>query len=300
MRFLILALLFVSTTTMATFVPEHLIDYSSLKEGVSQSSKEEVDQVIKRLNEIYSPIVKEHRGKLSLKNKWSDDKIYARATQVWRSWKVEVSGGLARRPELTTDGLALIICHELGHHLAGFPFYPSPTPFQRTWAATEGQSDYFATQSCAKKLWENEAAINSEYAEKVPEIVRAKCQRSYRSAPKANLCMRINHAVESMIQTMANLMQRPMPAFDTPDPNVVDKIVLKHPAVQCRLDTSFEGTLCNAPWKDELIPGKKLRNGRDNNLNQEKEAATVSCMKRSGSTKGLRPACWFYERSEEE
>ena len=36
---------------------------------------------------------------------------------------IELNGGLARRPEVSSDGFTMVICHELGHFLAGLDGY---------------------------------------------------------------------------------------------------------------------------------------------------------------------------------
>ena len=71
--------------------------------------------------------------------------VNANASQRGRTWIVNMYGGLARRPEITPDGFAMVLCHELGHHMGGFPFVSG-------WAANEGQSDLFATLSCGRIL----------------------------------------------------------------------------------------------------------------------------------------------------
>jgi Zn-dependent protease with chaperone function len=51
-------------------------------------------------------------------------------------------GGLARDPLVTKDGFSAVICHEIGHHIAGAPRKGF------SWASNEGQADYFATTKC--------------------------------------------------------------------------------------------------------------------------------------------------------
>lgn len=55
-------------------------------------------------------------------------------------------GGLARLPEMNQEGAALILCHELGHGIAGPPFKEGSS------SAVEGEADYFATYSCMRRL----------------------------------------------------------------------------------------------------------------------------------------------------
>ena len=51
----------------------------------------------------------------------------------FNKWVVAMFGGLARRPEVTKDAFQFVVCHEVGHHLAGWPF-------AYDWASNEGQS----------------------------------------------------------------------------------------------------------------------------------------------------------------
>ncbi len=91
---------------------------------------------------------------------------------------------------------------------------------------------------------------------------------------------------------MGGILNKPFPKFETPDPSVVNKTSSDHPAIQCRLDTSFQATLCSANYDDKIIPGKNVASG-PGSVDAEKEAAAHSCMAYSGYTQGLRPACWF-------
>ena len=65
--------------------------------------------------------------------------------RLLNEWRVVIYGGL-EHPLLTLDGLTAVICHEVGHHLGGFAFKTSI--LGDNWAATEGQSDYFAAHRC--------------------------------------------------------------------------------------------------------------------------------------------------------
>ena len=80
--------------------------------------------------------------------------------------------GMARRPEMTEDAFMIIVCHEIGHHLAGMPQYDE-------WAAIEGQADFFATHACAKNMWRDERNKNAEFSESVLAIAKDKCDSYY-------------------------------------------------------------------------------------------------------------------------
>ena len=75
------------------------------------------------------------------------------AKQGASTWEVHMYGGLARHQAVTADGFALVVCHELGHHLGGAP--QKVDWFGRLrWASNEGQADYWGTAKCFRKLLE--------------------------------------------------------------------------------------------------------------------------------------------------
>lgn len=278
----------------ASFIDERLIDYSSLSEGEPQITEAEFNKRISEIKKVYAPIVRFHKGRLSLKGLWKNDRIIARATQMFGSWKIDFSGGLARRPELSGDGMTLIICHEIGHHLAGFPFYVG-TPFGGYWAATEGQSDYYSTHVCAKNMWANETDLNASFALKVNPFAKNECDSVYGQQTERDLCYRTAVALESVILTMATLKKVPMPQYTTPDRSIATGTLENHPKTQCRFDTLFMGNLCAAKFNQELIPGKKTRAGRES-VDAERESAINACSVLNEFTQGHRPACWFKSR----
>ncbi|MFN8792255.1 MAG: ImmA/IrrE family metallo-endopeptidase [Bdellovibrionales bacterium] len=277
----------------AVFLPESEIRYDTLKEGRSNMTEEEFKTLIARVQKEYEPLVALHGGKLTISGDWRSDKLNAAAAQIFGTWRVQISGALARRPELTPDGFALILCHELGHHLGGYALGRPPVPFGGIWAANEGQADYFATQVCARKLWGPETARNAEARKSVDPLARQKCEAVWSNETDRDLCYRIAVAVESLSITMMVLKNETQkPSFQTPDPAAVPKTSDAHPATQCRMDTSLAGALCVAYFDEKLIPGKNVAGGPFS-VEAEREAAKVSCMKSSGYSEGLRPTCWF-------
>src|SRR5687768_16763139 len=118
----------------ATILPPndlHLQD--NIFEFQSNVSEEEFNRVIERAEDVYGPVMEQFGATLEINRLWDNSTVNASAYQSGRTWYVNMYGGLARRPEVTPDGFAMVLCHELGHHLGGFPFSLS-------WAANEGQS----------------------------------------------------------------------------------------------------------------------------------------------------------------
>lgn len=295
MKFYLLGLIFFfQTSLMAKFLPEDQILVGALLNvGPSNTDEEGLKKIIAQLQTAYEPIVKSHGGRLSIKGSWKDEKLNAFANQLFGAWNVIITGGLVRRPELTTDGATLILCHELGHHLGGFAFASNGSPIGGTWAANEGQSDYFATHSCARKIWTSELEKNFQSYQSSSLEIRSQCAKVWEDQDSQNLCARILQAGESVALTMMALKKETVtPSFSTPDTNVVDKTKSTHPATQCRLDTSLQGALCTAIFNENFIPGKKARGGPFSDA-AEMESANFTCTKTSNYNIGLRPACWF-------
>lgn len=277
----------------ASFLPpDFKVDPRVIKSGPSNITEPQFKEIIKNIQSTYEGVVSGLGGKLQITGDWRSETLNAGATQMFGNWRVQITGGLARHPDLTPDGFALIICHELGHHLGGFAFAKDNNPFAGVWAASEGQSDYFATQVCARKIWGRDAQTNASFRSKVSPVIKSKCNAVWSSAPEQDLCYRVLAATESMITTMANLMKKPLPQFDTPDNSTAPSTISGHPAVQCRMDTSLQGALCPALFDEYRIPGKTAPGGPFG-LEAEREAASTSCTQYTNYTVGLRPACWY-------
>ncbi len=292
---LLALILFLASPAKATFLPENEILFAPFAAGPSNMNEQEFNQIIENINKIYQPVVAKLGGKLNMKGQWNSERLNAGARQMFGSWQVQITGGLARHPELSQDAFALILCHELGHHIAGFPFAEPSMPLEGKWAASEGQSDYFSTQVCAKRIWKNDLETNAQFRFKVSEQIRFQCDRLWQNENDQNLCYRILSASQSMTRTMAAIKGQAAPQFSTPDNSQVENSFSGHPAIQCRMDTVLKGALCKAAFNETLIPGKKTPGGRFG-LEAEKEASVNSCTQHSQHQEGLRPACWFKPR----
>ncbi len=254
--------------------------------------------LIKALEEVYEPIVKAHGATLKIFSHWEDDTLNAFAEQSLDEegglvFELHLFGGLARRSEVDINGYALVACHEIGHHLAGFPFYGDGE-----WGSSEGESDYYATQVCAKEIWKSEPFANAVFGEGVHPSAKLRCDAVYENPDERNLCYRsatgglqLGRLLESLTGEEIN-----PEGLDT---DVVAETNPYHPFPQCRLDTYVAGALCKAGYKLDLIPGRDEQGGTSNGILAEFEAATVSCMDVSLYADGFRPRCWFAPYSEQ-
>lgn len=212
---------------------------------------------------------------LVINGEWTNSEVNAYATLQGNTRLVVIYGGLARRQEVTPDGLAMVICHEVGHHLGGFPFVES-------WASNEGNSDYYTTLSCARVLWGNQPEENAQSALYIPQYPKSLCDRAWGTENERNLCYRTMLAGKSLGDLLATLGNGYV-QFETPDRTVVRQTVHTHPQAQCRLDTYMSGSLCNSRWNHGKIP------------RTESEIYQSSC-KEIPYSMGARPRCWFAPR----
>lgn len=265
----------------------HLLDRVDRIENITeQRFNEIIDQVIG----IWMPIAQAQGIRLVSQKNWTDSTVNAFASQSGKTWTVAMFGGLARRPEVTEDGFALVVCHELGHHFAGYSFYGNSD-----WASAEGQSDYFATDVCAKMIWGQQVEQNTRHLRlrNIPPVVKESCSQAWpNNANAQGWCVRAAAGGQSLATLLSRLGNQPDPQFETPDKTVVNVTFKKHPKGQCRLDTLFAGALCGKKFDLNVIPGKNHPQGQESAA-AEVEAMKYSCFKSQGAQLGSRPACWF-------
>ncbi len=244
----------------------------------------EFNEVIAAAEAFYTPVMAQFGGKLKVNRLWSDTTVNASAQQTGSSWVVNMYGGLARRPEITKDGFALVLCHEIGHHLSGYPYSSS-------WAANEGASDYFATLACGRLLWSDEPELNATYRDAIEAIPAALCNKAWSKEADQNLCYRMTAGGKSLADLLSALGGTKA-SYSTPDNTVVKTTNNAHPAGQCRLDTYTAGAICNKAWDVKVIPGKDLGSKR-NAKEGELDAIKYTCNQSEGLSYGYRPTCWF-------
>jgi hypothetical protein len=247
--------------------------------GISQV---QFNKVIDRVSALYTPVVAKLGGKLNFNRNWTDGTVNAYAdrgpTDNGKIWNVSMFGGLARHPLMNEDGFAVVVCHELGHHLGGAPRKSDSTGALR-WAANEGQADYYATLKCLRNYFANQ---NNESAVKniqIPAILSNACQSSFANSNEIAVCERSAMAGLTLGKFFKVLMNNAVDvSLSTPDTKKVATTYDAHPASQCRVDTFYQGSLCDKSVKEDTST-------TDVNIG--------TCTERNGDTVGLRPNCWY-------
>src|SRR5690606_11499441 len=136
------------------FLPENEMNIPVGLKTNGGLSEEQFNAVIDKIEAIYTPIVREMGGRLKINRKWENGTVNANATRLG-GWIVNMYGWLARHETITEDGFALVLCHEIGHHLGGAPKVAGLLGLNR-WASNEGQADYYATLKCLRRAFLND------------------------------------------------------------------------------------------------------------------------------------------------
>ncbi len=283
-----------SSVARADFLPKNNMAAEDRILRSGPVTEEVFNQVIDEAEAVYGKIVAQHFGaELTINRLWTNSTVNATAKQDGNSWTVDMYGGMARRPEITRDGFALVLCHEIGHHVGGYP-YQKNSFFgpKRDWAAAEGEADYFATQACSRLLWKNQGQLNAEYRSIIPAYPKALCDSVWSAQGDQDLCYRQMMANKSIADVNA-FGEFFKPNWEKPSKDVVRNTDDGHPASQCRLDTFMAGSLCTKAFEETSIPAKAIDAKKRNSIEGESEAALSSCMSNQGFTAGFRPRCWF-------
>ncbi len=282
LRFLILTIL--NSLTMINqvhaheFVPKNNLKIPTTFVKPCQTMTESTfNRNIGDVEKNYKPLIAAKGQELVINRLWQDSEVNAGASRSEGRPiinEVFMYGGLARHPAITEDAFAIVVCHELGHLVGGAPLVST------VWgkASNDGQADYFAVTKCVRKYFETKA--NNEQiasSKKMPVVVQSKCLLAWGKTKEYSICVRTAQATFALANFFA-AMERSITSvtFETPSKKVVTSTFNGHPDAQCRLDTYFQGSLCQVSHKVEFsnIDANK---GACINYNQD----------------GSRPKCWF-------
>lgn len=257
------------------YLPENDLHISVHAKVQNNMTEERFNEIIDLADKHYDPIVKAKGGKLKWARLWSNGTVNASAQRQGKTYKVNMYGGLARHELVTEDGFALVVCHELGHHLGGAP---KVARLYSKWASNEGQSDYFASLKCFRRIFESEDNEKIIAGMQVPAIVTQKCSANFTLPNDVALCVRASMAGKSLADLLSSLRNSGPTDFTTPDTNEVSRTNNAHPAGQCRLDTYFQGAICEIDYNEEV---------------SDKDANVATCHRKGNFKDGLRPLCWY-------
>lgn len=251
-------------------------------------SEREFNEINENAERVFSKFAKKYNGNLKVVGEWQNERINGHAYKDGSDWNAVIFGGFARAKGMTKDAYSVIVCHELGHLLAGFPI--TPRGFQprniKTEYASEGSADFYATHSCFVELYKDDFQGNLNAEQNASEFVKQTCNEAHTDRTRQQICMRGMIAGHRLWQSFYDTVRRNKTlSLKNKDPYVIYKTTSGHPDTQCRVDTHVAGATCNKPsYADNTYPLTA------------KEMNEVTCSaKEYGQNhyKGVKPLCWF-------
>ncbi len=263
----------VSPETMASF--KHRPHFKSLVVNQSGYTEKDFLELIGRVRKVYDPIFESRGYEVEYLLYWDVEEGNAMTSEAKDMKKAYFmfSGGLLRAKYMNKDAFLYAACHEMGHHLGGFP-----KEKELAWCSTEGQADYFANLRCMKEILKGDPENAKARELKLPGNIRKKCEKIYSDEESINICLRSTKAAEDAFR----FLQAKERGADA-DPSLFNQILLpvnetimRYPGHACRAETAYRGAICD----------------RDGELSDTDETAGV-CHKKNGDRNGMRPGCWF-------
>lgn len=234
------------------------------------------NKVMDRVERLYAPVIAQAGGKLKINRKWTDPTVNASAEQIGSNWVLNMYGGLARHAAINEEGMALVACHELGHHIGGAPKIAGW--FGDGWATNEGGADYYATLKCLRNYFAEDDNETITTTATIDPLAKTQCSAEFTNHADQLLCLRNSMAATSVALLFMDLHKdKAPPSFGTPDKAVVTAMDDEHPATQCRMDTYFNGAICHV---DKTVG------------NSTSDYRQGSCVQGTDA-QGWRPLCWF-------
>jgi hypothetical protein len=264
-----------SVLTSLNFTNQNLV----LTGGLSTVTLAEYNDVIAKVIKIFTPIFAKQKLTIYIQGNWKDSTLKAlsmAANTNVNSRYIYISGGYARNNLMNRDVLLQVACHEIGHHLGGYPRKPG-----HSWpSSAEAQADYYSTSKCMKLVLADEIAMNEQVANStdVPEFVKDDCSKQFETKESQNICVRIAMSSERKAKSYVVEDIVPFINLNNMSNSVTSVMNFEYPHAQCRLASMYQGALCNVDPKIVFSSTEEL---------------TGSCHPKNGHELGARPLCWF-------
>jgi hypothetical protein len=238
------------------FMPENDLWREDMLEAVPNVTEEMFNQVIQAGRDIYAPAAALRSEKLTINALWADSTVNAGARRMRGEVTINMYGGLARREEITVEGFALVLCHELSHAYGGEPYI---RPLSQI--AAEGQADYMGAKECLAKVLPMIPQSNDDMLITDNGSTQKICDSRFpTNSDEHTFCLRKFSAGFRLGKLLSVISDKSIPQYNTPDTTEVTETKLSYPAtVQCRIDTYAAG------FSDWTQPACWFKGGSKNN-----------------------------------
>ncbi len=223
-----------------SFLPENTLWLEDGRLENSQITQKQFDDTIFAIEKLYLPIALKQGETIVVNRLWDDPTVNAYVKRITDDSQIVINtyGGLARRPEVTVESLALVLCHELGHAYGGPPYL-----LPQSSLSAEGIADDYAARTCLGIVFKN---IPSSFDTQTSTGYSAEtCRQKHPDNENDySLCVRSLEGALGLGRLFAALSKETEPTFTTPDPFQTEKTLVSYPkTAQCRLDTYHNAVL---------------------------------------------------------
>ena len=157
-------------------------------------------------------------------------------------YTISIWGGLTRIPGMNDNGLAMVMCHEVGHLLGGEPRSKLPAFL---WASSEGQSDYYASAVCLKRYYSLLEKLGKLTEPHVEKTLYTRCLKNYPQTRDFLICLNIMDGINAFSKMLEHLSpEAKKTSFHHRSPRVQNTNFNSYPDSQCRIETLIAGSLC--------------------------------------------------------
>lgn len=174
---------------------------------------------------LFSNEISEAGFPLNLEANWESPYFGAGVSLYENSFHLMILGGTTRLAEMTEDAYAAVVCHEIGHIVAG---EPRQTIEGATWSSAEGQADFFAASVCLPRYFKS---LGTKALD-IPARVE-----------KAGFDM-----MNSFKKFDSNSVDKTVSRTRAPMPATKDTLINKYPSLQCRYEAFRNPSKRAACW----------------------------------------------------
>jgi len=241
-KLLVIFVSFSSTVAFAqskdTFMPDNDLwkqdSFEASNGGITQTV---FNKIVAAGKKAYAENARQNNEALVINALWTDATVNANCCRGCEPGKVIVNmyGGLARRSEITPEGFALVLGHELSHAYGGAPYIEEAERM-----SAEGQADYQGARTAYKKLAALVPDLKKDIS--VDDSIKEFCKD--KTGEDLKDCIHSLSGGMSLGKLLSTLSGDGPVSYQTPDPTVVDETLTSYPSTtQCRVDTYLAGTL---------------------------------------------------------
>jgi hypothetical protein len=251
--------------------------------GEDNLTEDQFNSVVAMIKDHFTPIFLAQGKTLNVNSSWTVPINNALATQDHRGSNVYFFGLFTKNKFMTKDAFLFVGCHEIGHHLGGFPKNSGSI----SWASVEGESDYFAAAKCLREILKNDPENSFAESLNVPESVKEMCKAQYAAADDYRICLRASRAAEDvgkLLDYMGTMLEKPETFLLQAEPAPAAATVTSHPKALCRTHTILQASLCHVASDVSM---------------SDTDETIGACHGENGDSLGNRPLCWFKPRADD-